>query len=62
MMDKIRHFKITYKQRFWGEVLTDTYDKWCTDYELEHDISALYSDPHIISVDYVEIPEVEVKG
>lgn len=60
-MNKVRHFRITYRQVFWGEVLVGTYDKWCTYYELEQAISALYSDPHVFSVDYVEIPEVEVK-
>lgn len=58
-MNKEKHYVITYKQKFWGEVLEDTYDKWCNPIELEEAITALYSDPHVFSVDYVEIPYVE---
>lgn len=59
-MKEVRHYKIIYKQKFWGEILYDSYDKWCTPYELEEAISALYDDPHVFSVDYIEIPIKEV--
>lgn len=54
-MNKVKHFKIIYKQEFMGEILTDSYDKWCTSNELEYAISALYDDPHVFSVSYIEI-------
>lgn len=57
-MDKVKHYKIIYSQKFMGEILTDTYDKWCTARELEDSISALYDDPHVFNVEYIELPNV----
>ena len=54
-----RHYKIRFRQKFMGEILEDSYDKWCTPEELAEAISALYEDPHVFSVGYVEIPIIE---
>lgn len=43
--------RITYKQKFMGEVLTDTYIRTLNYGESEQSvINALYEDPHVIDV------------
>ncbi|EIT0069581.1 hypothetical protein L1A92_002594, partial [Listeria innocua] len=44
-------YKITYKQRFMGEVIVDSYERTVKDdNELRSAINALYDDPHVFSV------------
>lgn len=62
-MSKVIRYKIIYKQKFMGEIITNTYNKWYTSDELEDAISTLYDDPHVIEVDYIETTvEKEVKA
>lgn len=52
-----KRYKITYKQRFMGEVLTDSYIKYVNNYgELIQAEQALYEDPHVFSVEWEELP------
>ncbi|AFJ75952.1 hypothetical protein AG2_015 [Listeria phage vB_LmoM_AG20] len=51
-------YKITYKQRFMGEVLVDSYERAVRDdNELQSAINALYDDPHVFSVSSEEVTE-----
>lgn len=52
----MKRYRITYKQRFNGEVLTDTYVRTVSDYGELIDIEQrLYADPHVFSVEWEEI-------
>lgn len=51
-------YKITYKQRFMGEVIVDSYERTVKDdNELRYAINALYDDPHVFSVSSEEVSE-----
>lgn len=51
-----KRYRITYKQRFMGEVLTESYIKTVNNYgELIQAEQALYSDPHVFSVEWEAI-------
>lgn len=54
-MIEVKHYLIRYKQKFWGEIITDSYDVYDT-YEgvCEREV-LLYEDPHVISVDIKEL-------
>jgi len=52
-MEEMKRYRITYKQRFMGEVLQDSYVRTVANkHELQQAISNLYNDPHVFSVDY----------
>lgn len=51
-----KHWMIRYKQKFMGEILEDSYDKYCTYEELQQAVMALYEDHHVFSVDWHELP------
>lgn len=54
----MKRYRITYKQRFMGKVLTDSYIKYVNNYgELIQAEQALYDDPHVISVDLEELTD-----
>lgn len=55
MNKDVRHYKIRYSQKFMGEILDDSYDKWCTPEEAECTISRLYEDPHVFCAEATEI-------
>lgn len=52
----IKHYMIRYKQKFMGEILEDSYDKYCTYEELQQSVMRLYEDHHVFSVDWHELP------
>lgn len=53
---RMKTYKITYKQKFDGEILTDSYLKTVNDIsEMIDAENALYSDPCVFSVDWVEV-------
>lgn len=53
-------FLITYKQRFMGEVLEDSYIKYVRNIkEIHQAVDDLYSDPHVFSVNYKELVDDE---
>lgn len=59
-MLELKRYKVTYKQRFMGEVLVDSYIKTVqSDRELASIEDALYSDPHVFSVNIEAIDEEE---
>lgn len=54
----MKRYRITYKQRFNGEVLVDSYIKTVRDYgELLKAEQDLYSDPHVFSVEWEELTD-----
>ncbi|EAD8885363.1 hypothetical protein AL427_10235 [Listeria monocytogenes] len=51
-------YKITYKQRFMGKVIVDSYERTVKDdNELRSAINALYDDPDVFSVSSEEVAE-----
>ncbi|MBC1564124.1 hypothetical protein HCB26_06300 [Listeria booriae] len=51
-------YKITYKQRFMGEIIVDSYERAVKDdNELRAVVSALYDDPCVFSVSSEEVTE-----
>lgn len=52
----MKHYKITYLQKFRGEILEDSY---CVQVEnegqLQKKIDMLYDDSHVFSVNYKEV-------
>lgn len=49
----MKQYRITYRQEFNGKILQDSYIKYVrSEREIQQAISALYSDPHVFSVDY----------
>lgn len=54
----MKRYRITYKQKFNGKILTDSYIKTVRNRgELIQAEQALYSDPHVFSVEWEEIGE-----
>lgn len=55
----MKHYKITYLQKFRGEILEDSY---CVQVEnegqLQKKIDRLYEDSHVFSVNYKEVIEL----
>lgn len=52
----MRQYRITYKQKFMGKILQESYVKSVsTERELQNAIDTLYEDPHVYSVDYEEL-------
>lgn len=52
----MKKYRITYKQMFNGEVLTDSYNRTVSSYgELLQAEQALYDDPHVFSVEWEEV-------
>lgn len=61
-MTGVKRYKVTYKQSFMGEVLVDSYIRVVqSDRELVDIENALYSDPHVFSVNIEAINEEETK-
>ncbi|MFD1453276.1 hypothetical protein [Oceanobacillus sojae] len=61
-MTEVKRYKVTYKQSFMGEVLVDSYIRVVqSDRELVDIEDALYSDPHVFSVNIEAINEEETK-
>ena len=53
-----KRYRITYKQRFMGKVLTDSYIKTINNFnELIQAEQALRSDPHVFSVKWEEVED-----
>ena len=56
----MKRYLITYKQRFMGEVLVDSYERVVENMaELDQAVDALYSDPHVFSVTCKELKDDE---
>lgn len=56
----MKRYRITYKQRFMGEVLVDSYERVVgSRAELDQAVDALYSDPHVYSVTCKELKDDE---
>lgn len=53
-MSELKRYKIKYKQKFMEAITEHSYDKWYTPCELEDALLALYEDPHVIDIEYVE--------
>lgn len=53
-----KNYKVTFKQRFMGEVIEDSYVKYQqTVEEMDRAIDALCSDPHVFRCWYEELEE-----
>ena len=48
----MKYYRIIITQNFMGETLQDSYKKHCTFDELQYEIDAIYSDPHVTNVRY----------
>lgn len=56
----MKRYKVTYKQRFMGEVLKDSYYRTVNgDWELNVIENALFDDPHVFSVVFKDVTEGE---
>ena len=52
----MKRYRITYKQKFNGKILTDSYNRSVDDFGELFDIEQrLYEDPHVFSVEWEEI-------
>jgi hypothetical protein len=54
-MNEVKRYLITYKQKFWEEVITDKYVVYDTYEGVCEREFLLYEDPHVISVDIKEL-------
>ena len=56
----MKTYRITYKQKFMGEVLQDSYIRTVrNEHELMQAIDALYEDSHVFSVTYEALEKSE---
>ena len=56
-------YKVTYKQRFNGEVLTESYIRSVRNKQELHDVrEALLSDDHVFNVEFEKVVEEEEDG
>jgi hypothetical protein len=54
----MKRYLITYKQKFCGEILVDSYVRTVSSYKELFEIEQrLYSDPHVFSVEWEEVTE-----
>lgn len=52
----MKQYRITYKQKFSGEILEDSYIRTVkNEKELKKIENSLYEDPHVFSVEYEEL-------
>lgn len=54
-MNNKKHYLIRYKQKFWGEILEDSYKVYDTWEGVCNREMALYEDPCVFSVEIIEL-------